>query len=204
MDRATARTFLSTHAEAPAARLLAGLGVTPNALTLSGLAVAGAAAYLVAQGYLAAGGAVVLLSGLFDLLDGALARATGRVSRFGALLDSVVDRVSEAVVLLGLLVHYLDEPSRPGVALVYVALAASIMVSYVRARAEGLGVECKVGLLTRPERVVALGGGLIVGWWWPGTIIVVLALIAALSIITTMQRVLEVRRALSREGEAGH
>ena len=178
--------------------MLAKLGLTPNWITLLGLLVACVSAYLLSVGQLAAGGAALLISGAFDLFDGALARATGRVTTFGAFLDSAIDRVSEIVVLLGLLVYYLGRPSTSGAVLVYVALAGSIMVSYVRARAEGLGVDCKVGLMTRPERVAALGIALIVGQWWNPAVQVVLGIIAALTIVTAGQRMIHVRRELAR------
>ena len=188
MNRAAARRALSSYVETPVATFLANLGLSPNAVTLAGLLVAGGAAYLLSIGQLWAGGIVLLASGVFDLFDGALARATGRESKFGALLDSVTDRVSEVVVLLGLLVFYLNRDSTEGVVLVYVALAGSIMVSYLRARSEGLGIECKVGVMTRPERVAALGLGVIVGHWWVTAVLVVLGTIAALTIFTSVQR----------------
>ena len=143
MNRATARRVLTSYLEQPVTGLLARLGVSPNGLTLLGLVVAGASAYLLSVGLLWAGGIVLLASGVFDLFDGALARATGRASRFGALLDSVVDRVSEMVVLLGLLILYIQSSSAEGLVLVYLALAGSVLVSYLRARAEGLGIECR-------------------------------------------------------------
>jgi len=179
------------------ARVLARLGLSPNAVTLLGLLGAGASAILLSIGQFAAGGAVVLLAAVFDLFDGALARATGRESRFGALLDSTADRVSEATVLLGLLIHFVYDSSEAGAILVYTALAGSILVSYVRARAGGLRVDCDVGLVTRPERVVALGIGLIIGQWWSPAVFAVLAAIGALTFITTLQRVLHVRKELA-------
>ena len=196
MNRVAARRALSSYVEAPVAALLARLGFSPNAVTLAGLLVAGGAAYLLSVGQLWAGGIVLLASGVFDLFDGALARATGRESKFGALLDSVTDRVSEVVVLLGLLVFYLSRDSTEGVVLVYVALAGSIMVSYLRARSEGLGIECKVGIMTRPERVAALGVGVIVGYWWITAVLIVLGTIAALTILTSVQRLFHASRNL--------
>ena len=197
MNRDNARRLVATRLEVPVARLLARLGLSPNAVTLLGLLGAVASAILLSIGAFAAGGAVLLLAAVFDMFDGALARATGRESRFGALLDSTADRVSEAAVLLGLLVHFLGESSEAGAILVYVALAGSILVSYVRARAGGLRVDCDVGLVTRPERVVALGIGLIVGQWWSLAVFLVLAAIGALTFITTLQRVLHVRKELA-------
>ena len=196
MNRVAARRVLSSYVETPVAAFLARLGLSPNAVTLAGLLVAGGAAYLLSIGQLWAGGIVLLTSGVFDLFDGALARATGRESKFGALLDSVTDRVSEVVVLLGLLVFYLNRDSTEGVVLVYVALAGSIMVSYLRARSEGLGIECKVGVMTRPERVAVLGLGVIVGHWWPTTILIVLGIIAGLTIFTSAQRLFHASRNL--------
>ena len=199
MDRTTARKLLSSHFETPVARVLARLGLSPNGITLLGLVVAGISAYLLSQGHLALGGAVLLASGVFDLLDGAVARYTGKVTTFGALLDSVVDRVSEAAVLLGLLVYYVDRSSTLEASLVYLALSGSTMVSYVRARAEGLGVECNVGIMQRPERVAFLGIGLVAGQWWTPAVSVALAVIFFLSTVTIVQRVLHVRQALARK-----
>jgi CDP-diacylglycerol--glycerol-3-phosphate 3-phosphatidyltransferase len=192
--RAAAREAISAYLEAPVVRLLSRLGVSPNGLTLAGLLVAGGSAYLLSQGFLAPGGALLLASGIFDLFDGALARATGRASKFGALLDSVADRVSEGGVLAGLLVFYLNRSDGAGAALVYLAFGGSMLVSYLRARAEGLGIECKVGVMTRPERVVALGAGLIVGWWWLPAVIITLGAIGGLTILTSAQRLLHVWR----------
>ncbi|MCH8110150.1 MAG: CDP-alcohol phosphatidyltransferase family protein [Chloroflexi bacterium] len=199
MNRADARKVLSSYLEQPVASVLAKMGLTPNIVTLLGLAVAGAGAYLISIGILWAGGIVLLASGVFDLFDGALARLTGRTSKFGALLDSVVDRVSEAVILLGLLVFYIRLSSTEGLVLVYLALAGSIMVSYLRARAEGLGIECSVGVMTRPERVVTLGVGLIIGQWWPTVVLVVLGVIAGLTFLTTIQRLIHAWRSLKTQ-----
>ena len=200
MNRASARRFLNSYFEAPAVRLLAALGFTPNAITLSGLLVAGGGALAIGRGWLAFGGILLVLAGAFDLLDGALARHSGKESRFGALLDSTTDRVSEAAVLLGLLVFYMTRSSTLGVVLVYVALFGSVMVSYVRARAEGLGVECKVGVMTRSERVALMVAALMVGQWWQPALMVALVVIAALTTITTVQRVLHVKRVMARDG----
>ena len=201
MNRTAGKELIASYVEGPASRAVTRLGLSPNTLTLLGLPVAGVGAYLLSAGQFAAGGAVVLLSGALDLLDGAVARATGRVTRFGAFLDSNVDRVSEAVVLLGLLVYYLGRPSTTeaelGAVLVYVAIVSSIMVSYTRARAEGLGIECNVGLMTRPERIAVLSIGLIAGQWWRPAVPIALGLVSLLATVTTVQRVLHVRRRLA-------
>ena len=196
MNRADLRSLLSSRVEWPIARLLAGLGLSPNAITLVGMLGAVAAGLLASQGLLFAAGAATLLAGILDLFDGSVARLTGKKSRFGALLDSTADRVSEAAVLVGLAVHYAGEGSLVGVALSCAAMAGSMMVSYVRARAGGLSVDCEVGLFTRPERVAAMGAGLIAGEWLGGVLLVVLGATAGLTAITTVQRVLHVRREL--------
>ena len=105
---------------------------------------------------------LVLVAGLFDALDGSLARTMGRSSRFGAFLDSTLDRFSEATVYLGLLIYYTRQGAREETVLIYATIVGSLMVSYARARAEGIGVECKVGLLTRLERVGLLVIGLVI------------------------------------------
>lgn len=196
MKREAGRSALARYFELPVARALAALGISPNALTLAGLLVAGAAAYFTSEGMLLIGGIVLLASGPFDMLDGAVARATGRVSRFGALLDSTVDRVAEAGLLLGLAIFLYREEDLTGVALAFGALAGSMTVSYLRARAEGLGVDARGGLMTRPERVVTLGVGLMVAEWWVPFATIVVGVIAGLTILTSLQRLLQIRRLL--------
>ena len=176
------------------ARVFVKLGFSPSGLTVIGVLVACVAAALIARGMLAAGGVVVLVAGVFDMFDGAVARMTDRATKFGALFDSVMDRVSEAVVLLGLLWFYLEDGEQLGAVLVYVSIVGSTMVSYVRARAEGLGIECKGGLMQRPERVASLGIGIIVGQWWEPAVLIVLGVIAVLTVVTTVQRVVEAAR----------
>ncbi len=152
--------------ERPAAGLLAAVGFTPNRATLAGLLVAGLAAYFASTGRFVTAGALVLVGSAFDLLDGALARRAGTTSRRGALLDSVADRVSECAVLLGLLVYYTlpESRSQAGAILAFVAFSGSILVSYVRARAEGLGLKGTAGFLTRTERVIVTAGALLAGY----------------------------------------
>jgi len=152
------RKSTSYRLTAPIVRLLVKTHVTPTALTWLGFAIAFSAAVIIATGHLFIAGIVMLVGGLFDMLDGALARHTGRVTTFGALLDSTLDRVSEAVLLLGILIFYLFLGGQPvvGILLVCLALIASLMVSYLRAKGEALGLECGVGLFTRPERVIVL------------------------------------------------
>jgi len=146
----------------PAVQFLARRHITPTTLTLTGFVITLGAAALIATGYLFIAGFVVLVAGFFDMLDGALARRTNQVTRFGAVLDSVLDRVSDAVLLLGILVFYLffGDRSTVGILVVCLALIGSPLVSYIRARAEALGLECQVGLFTRAERVIVLAVGL--------------------------------------------
>jgi len=197
--RTAARQILSEYVEIPVASVLAKMGISPNAITIAGLIGAGISGYIIAVGNLWVGGIVMLVAGILDLFDGALARATGRASRFGALLDSVVDRLSEIVVLLGLLIYYLGASSSTGVVLVYLAVTCSVMVSYLRARSEGLGIENRGGIMTRPERVALLGIGLIVAHWVPFFMLAVLGLIAALALFTTGQRLFHTWRSLRNE-----
>jgi len=152
--------------ERPAANLLAAVGFTPNRATLAGLLTAGLAAYFASTGRFVPAGALVIVGGLFDLLDGALARRTGVTSRKGALLDSVADRLAECAVLLGLLVYYTmpGTRSQTGAVLAFVAFAGSMFVSYVRARAEGLGLKGTAGFFTRFERVIVTAGALLAGY----------------------------------------
>ncbi len=162
------RGSISRWFERPAVSLLVALKFSPSAATLVGLLIAGLAAYFVSQGDFLLGGVLVLIASAFDLLDGGIARATGRVSKRGALMDSVFDRVAEVVVLLGFAIYFLsnsDASDRDtGVILAFVAVAGSLLVSYVRARAEGLGVKGTAGFLTRPERVVITAVALVAGY----------------------------------------
>jgi len=135
--------------------------LTPNMLTLFGLAITAAGAAALAVGHLTMAGFILWFAGLFDILDGALARASGKVYPYGAFLDSTVDRYSEGLVYLGLLVFFLGQHQMVQPVLILLALAGSFLVSYVRARAQSLGFSCEVGILARPERVVIIVAGLL-------------------------------------------
>ncbi len=171
------RKNISNCVTQPIANLLARTPLTPNAVTWLGFCITIAAAALIATEHLFAAGIVVLVAGFFDMLDGALARATNRVTRFGGILDSTLDRLSEAVLLLGLLAVFARGGEVAESLLVGFALLGSLMVSYIRARMEGLGIECRAGLFTRPERVIVLALGLLLSGF-------AYALVIALSIIT--------------------
>ena len=174
----------------PLVRLLSALKVGPDALTATGWAFSLVAATLFATGYVQIAGAVMLFAGLFDALDGAVARQSNRMSRFGAFLDSTLDRLSEAAVFVGIVFYLATVDSPYGVLLAGVAMTFSLGTSYTRARAEGLGIDCEVGILERAGRVVILAFASIAGY-----LIVGLALVAVGALITTVQRILHVRRA---------
>jgi CDP-diacylglycerol--glycerol-3-phosphate 3-phosphatidyltransferase len=166
-------------------------GITPNALTVIGLALNVGVAVALAGGYLAFGGALLLVAGLFDMLDGALAKATNQMTKFGAFLDSTLDRYSELVVFFGLLIHLQATGAPVATALVFAAAAGSVLVSYARARAEALGFDCEVGLLPRPERILVLAAGLLLG---DPALTWALWLLAVLTNVTLVQRIVHVWR----------
>lgn len=133
--------------------------ITPNILTLTGLLINIYCAWLYGRGQFFAGGLVLIFANVFDMLDGRVARMQGRVTRFGAFFDSVIDRYSDLIVFVGIMVYYARDTAAHStlyVALTGIVLIGSVMVSYSRARAEGLDIACKVGFLERPERVVLL------------------------------------------------
>lgn len=175
--------------------ILARSGLTPNALTAIGLALNILVAAVIAAGHIVPGGILLLIASGFDMLDGAVARATGTVTRFGGFLDSTIDRYSEAVVLGGVLVYILGTDDYwLGALLVFTATIGSIMISYARARAEAAGWKASVGLLARPERVVVLAIGLLTGYviaaLW------ILAVGTQLTVVTRMAHVWRLSRAV--------
>ncbi|MBA2680687.1 MAG: CDP-alcohol phosphatidyltransferase family protein [Ktedonobacteraceae bacterium] len=183
---------------------LAHVGVTPNTLTIVGLLLSVVTALVIAQGHMFVGGVLVLLAGVFDMFDGAMARVRNAATTFGAFLDSTLDRYSEGIILFGLLSYALQHPGLQDVLwpapheqtwmilFVFIATVGSLMVSYTKARAEGLGIECKTGLLARPERVIILAIGLLTntGIW-------ALALLAVFSHVTAVERMVAVWRSTS-------
>jgi CDP-diacylglycerol--glycerol-3-phosphate 3-phosphatidyltransferase len=182
---------------APVVRLAVALGLTPNGITLLGFAVVVVAAALVGTGNLLAGAVVLTAGSLLDAVDGALARATGVSSAFGGFLDSTLDRAAEAVLYGGIAAYFLQaavDPAPP-VLLAMLALAGSFMVSYTRARAEGIGLTASVGLAPRLERLVLIVGGIgLAGLGFEIGLIGALAVIAILSVATTAQRIWHVHR----------
>ena len=166
--------------------LLRILGLSPNALTMLGLFVCAASSTLIALGYLPVGGIVLLVASGFDILDGAMARGNGRMYRYGAFLDSTTDRYAESFTYIALLYYFLFRThSSVEPMLVIFALTGSLLVSYVRARAQSLGFDANGGLLARPERVVITVAGLII----PPALFWALWVLAVLTNVTAVQRV---------------
>jgi len=137
-------------------RFLSNLRINPNILTFSGVLISFWAAFEFGYGHFVRGALVIILAGIFDMLDGRVARISGRVSKFGAFYDSVIDRYSDVIILQGLMVYYAREQMLGHVVLVGVAFMGAVLTSYARARAESLIPTCKVGFLERPERIVLL------------------------------------------------
>ncbi len=185
-----------------AAQIFIKTPVTPNMLTLFGLVLNAVVAVLLANGHLVAGGLMIIFAGLFDLLDGALAKITDRVSEFGAFLDSVVDRYSEAAILLGLLLYYYWQPG-PGnlteILLIYTILFGSMMISYARARAGALRISNEVGIMARPERIALLAVGLI---FQTVLLLPVLWVLAVGTQITAIQRIVHVWQVTAGQKES--
>lgn len=185
------RKVLASYFTRSVVGLLVKTPLTPNTISWIGFLVTVGAGALIVTGHLFAAGFVVLAAGFFDILDGALARRTNRVTRFGAVLDSTLDRLAEAVILIGLLIVYTREAAVAEVALVSATLIGSQLVSYVRARAEGIGIQCEVGIFTRAERVILLSLGLLLSQF-DYALITALAIIMVFSYVTAGQRLFHV------------
>jgi CDP-diacylglycerol---glycerol-3-phosphate 3-phosphatidyltransferase len=175
--------------------------LTPNAISLTGLALNLVAAALVWEQLFFLGGVAFVVGSIMDTLDGRYSRMSGKGTPFGAFLDSTLDRIEEGIVLTAVAGYFALQGDRVAAAAVVVAVLASLMVSYTRARAEALGVECKVGIATRPVRVVILSIGLIFAQGASLGNFQLLApavyVLAGLSLITVAQRIAHVRRELS-------
>ncbi|MBM4437937.1 MAG: CDP-alcohol phosphatidyltransferase family protein [Actinobacteria bacterium] len=185
--------------------LVAPLGATrldPNALTVAGLAVSFATAFVIALGWTVAGGVLVLVAGAFDMLDGALARVRRAHSTFGAFLDSTLDRWAEGLIFTGLLWHLEGVDHHVEALLAVLTLIGSMLISYARARAEGLGIACTVGFFQRPERLIVLGIALLgPPWLLTGA----LWFLAVVTQLTAIQRIVHVHQQIeaARSREPG-
>jgi CDP-diacylglycerol--glycerol-3-phosphate 3-phosphatidyltransferase len=175
--------------------------LTPNAISMTGLALNILAAVLVTQRYFFLAGVAFIVGSIMDTLDGRYSRMSGKGTPFGAFLDSTLDRIEEGIVLTAVAAYFSSRGMDFAVAACVVAVLASLMVSYTRARAEALGVECKVGLATRPVRVVILSAGLVLakgaGIFGADLLAPAVYVLAVLAVFTVFQRVLHVRKALS-------
>jgi CDP-diacylglycerol--glycerol-3-phosphate 3-phosphatidyltransferase len=176
--RKYSRVFLE-----PMARFISATGVSPNVITVIGFLLMVGVAAVLAWGHLLLGGILITAVALFDAVDGTLARMMGRTSRFGAFLDSTLDRFSEAVIFLGLFIYFSGQDQKLELLLIYATVVGSLMVSYARARAEGIGVPLKEGLFTRLERVFLLVVGLLFN-----QLTFVLWVLAIFSNLTAVQR----------------
>jgi len=175
----------------PIAAAFIGLGLRPNTMTLIGLVGNALGAAFLSQGHMTLGGILILAMGPFDALDGTMARMLGLPTRFGAFVDSVTDRWSEMLIFLGLLYFYLQSDAPHAwlyCLLVFVAMMGSVMVSYTKARAEALGFDCNVGVLTRFERYLVMAPALALNIPW-----LALWVIAVLANVTALQRTAYVR-----------
>jgi CDP-diacylglycerol--glycerol-3-phosphate 3-phosphatidyltransferase len=173
----------------PLATLLNRMGLMPNTMTILGLVGNIIGAFLIAQGYLTAGGILVLLMGPVDALDGTMARLRGMAGNFGAFVDSVTDRYSELVIFAGLLYYFIQQNNQTAILLVYASAAGSVLVSYIRSRGQSLGWDTKVGILTRMERYLVLAPAIILNYPMVG-----LWIIAVFSNLTAVQRIIDIRR----------
>jgi len=178
----------------PIAAFLNRMGVLPNTLTLIGLAGTVACSVLIALGHMTWAGILLLIMGPVDAMDGALARLRNEASHWGAFVDSVTDRYSELFLFLGFLIHFMLLKNATGILLAYLAAAGSVMVSYVKARADASKLDANVGLLTRVERYIVLIPGLIFN-----LPVAALAIIAILANFTALQRIMRVRQDAYRQ-----
>jgi phosphatidylglycerophosphate synthase len=192
LARARARALLNGLAQ-----LFISLGVSPNALTVAGFIAMCGIAVVIAAGYEAAGGVLIIAAGTLDAVDGTLARITGRVTKFGAFLDSTLDRYAEGVLFLAIAFRSVSRHDDVTTYLAVVALIGSLLVSYTRARAEGLGASIKGGWFTRFERMLVLVAGLLLtAWLGPAVLTIALAIIGFFANLTALQRVFAARVAL--------
>ena len=176
--------------------------LTPNAISLTGFGLCLVAAALVWQDELLLGGLAYVIGSVCDMLDGRYSRMSGKGSSFGAFLDSTLDRIEEGVVLAAVAVLFSQDGRDLAVGAVVIAVVASLMVSYTRARAEALGVECKVGIADRPVRVVVLSAGLLLAGLGLEVLAETVYVLAVLAVVTVVQRIWHVRQALTRPAAA--
>jgi CDP-diacylglycerol--glycerol-3-phosphate 3-phosphatidyltransferase len=183
----------------PIAEFLNRIGIRPNTLTLIGLAGTVGVAVLIAFGHMTWAGILLLIMGPVDAMDGALARLRNEASAWGAFVDAVTDRYSELFLFLGFLIYYITQMNIAGSLLAYLAAAGSVLVSYVKARADASRLDANVGLLTRVERYLILIPGLIFSVLYPPLALIALIIIAVFANFTALQRIFRVRQDVLRK-----
>lgn len=175
----------------PLAPIAKRISVSPNILTIFGFLVTVAAAISIPYN-LTAGGILILIGGLFDMFDGIVARTNGKNTKFGALLDSTLDRYSDSFLFMAAAWYFFDNNNLTGMIFSAGSLVGALLISYVRARAEGIGIQCNVGLMERPERIVLLALGCLTGWLFPA--VVVLFFFSHVTVIQRMVHVYKMTR----------
>lgn len=168
--------------DSPLSSLTKRIPLSPNTLTISGFLITVIAAFILPY-YLLLGGLLILFGGVFDMLDGIVARTAGKPSKFGAFLDSVLDRCSDALLFLAVAWYFAQRDNYTGTLISLATLIGAFLISYIRARAEGLGESCHIGLMERPERIVFLAFGAVTGWILP-----VMGIMLILTYFTVIQR----------------
>ncbi|HWR90161.1 MAG TPA: CDP-alcohol phosphatidyltransferase family protein [Dissulfurispiraceae bacterium] len=181
----------------PLAPIARKIPLSPNVISVIGFVIT-LAASVVLPFHIMAGGLLILLGGLFDILDGIVARINEQRTKFGAFLDSTLDRYSDSCIFIALAWYFFRMQDQAGLILTLGCLVGALLISYVRARAEGLGISCHVGLMERPERVVLIAAGCMSGW-----IIPVLVILLVLSHLTVIHRIFHVFRETARRGGQG-
>ncbi len=188
-DLSKTRKRISHYLTETPVNLIAKTGVSPNTLTIIGFILSAMAAVLVARGLFIAAGVTILVAGLFDMLDGALARKTNRTTRFGAFLDSLLDRLSEGLLFLAIIFNFAKTGQTNYILIGAATLLVTQLVSYSRARAEAIGIECEVGFFTRAERVIVLAIGFLIN-----QLEIILVIILIFSLISLIQRIITTLR----------
>ena len=173
----------------PIAGFFLKIGLKPNAITILGLLLSTLSAYFLAIGKIPLAGLILLVGGPLDVIDGSMARKLGEPTKFGAFFDSVIDRYAELIVFAGLMIYYIQKANQLAMILVFISAAGSVLVSYVKARAEALGFTAKVGILTRVERLIVLIFCFIIN-----VPMVALWIVAILANVTAIQRMLFVHK----------
>lgn len=184
------KNFYSTAID-PIIKFFIRINANPNVFTTIGFLVSIVAAYFAAKGSFRIGSLILLVSGICDTIDGKVARASGKTTRFGALYDSSLDRYAEVLYFLGMAVYFVHAEWYKTSVAIFMGLGGSMMVSYVKARAEGLGFKCDVGLLQRPERILILAAG---GLIHPNALATSIWIIAVMANFTAIQRIVHIRK----------